>query len=271
MRLSKFGQISRLCARWASTRQLLLFAAVFIGGGVTVQAQTQSRKMIAVSFITVDTHAVDKGVSLLKTLADETRKEPGNKEFTVLKQIDRPYRFATVGVWTDAAAFQAHQSSAAVSSFNKSFEAVQTSPPDEHDLQDIVFDLPASVSAETHAPTNAPSQDGAPAKPAPTSAIYMLEHFDFPGVPEMVVTAVPVIEWLAHAGAAQPGDIRYEIYRQTAPKVNHFQIISEWTDRAAFDAYEHSIAPRKFRHITDQNGPAWRVNLYDQRLYEPVN
>jgi quinol monooxygenase YgiN len=50
----------------------------------------------------------DDGVALLKQLADDSRRDPGNTRFDVVQQTNRPNHFTVIEVWNDRPAFDAH-------------------------------------------------------------------------------------------------------------------------------------------------------------------
>jgi quinol monooxygenase YgiN len=102
-------------------------------------------------------------------------------------------------------------------------------------------------------------------------ALYMVEHVDFlGGDPAIAAAAVPLVKALAEASQKEAGVVRYEIYRQPPPRINHYEVVAAWADGKAFDAYETAAHTRDFRAATAQGGRAWRANLYDQRLYKAL-
>ncbi len=46
--------------------------------------------------------------TILQKLVEESRKEPGNKSYTLYQQVMHPGEFRTVEEWTDQAAMDAH-------------------------------------------------------------------------------------------------------------------------------------------------------------------
>ena len=110
---------------------------------------------------------------------------------------------------------------------------------------------------------NAPS----PATPA-SGALYMAEHVDFlGGDPAIAATAAPLVKALAESSQKEEGVVRWDVYRQPPPRINHYEVIAAWKDAKAFDAHETAAHVLQFRAATAQGGRAWRANLYDQRLY----
>ena len=108
------------------------------------------------------------------------------------------------------------------------------------------------------------------ARAAPAGGgIYMVEHVDFlGGDPAIAIAAAPLVKALAEASQKEAGVVRYDIYRQPPPRINHYEVVAVWTDAKAFDAHETAVHTLQFRAATAQGGLAWRANLYDQRLYK---
>ena len=137
-----------------------------------------------------------------------------------------------------------------MSEFQGALKSIRNSPPDRHMLQPFA---------------------NAPARAVPPGALFVVEHVDFlGGDPAIVVAAAPLVKALAEASQQEAGIVRYEIYRQPPPRINHYEVVAAWTDAKAFDAHETSAHTRQFRAATAQGGKAWRANLYDQRLYKAL-
>jgi quinol monooxygenase YgiN len=216
------------------------------------EAQAQSGDAVfAVTYLDVGAGAVPQGVELIKKYRDQSRREAANLEFTVLQEVSRPNRFVVMEGWRDQAAFEAHDKGAAKAEFEGALKAIRNSPPDRHMLQPFA---------------------NAPARPMPAGgALYMVEHVDFlGGDPAIAVAAAPLVKALAEASQQEAGAVRYEIYRQPPPRINHYEVVAAWTDAKAFDVHEAAAYTREFRAATAQGGRAWRANLYDQRLYKAL-
>lgn len=72
-----------------------------------------------VTHVDVPPTSKDACIAELKTLAEASRKEPGNLAFGVTQQANRPNHFTVVEVWQDQKAFDAH----AVAAHTKKFRA----------------------------------------------------------------------------------------------------------------------------------------------------
>jgi quinol monooxygenase YgiN len=235
--------------RWAAAGSLMMAAA--IAAASAAWAQAGAEPVYAVTYLDVGTGAVPQGVDLLKKYRELSAREAGELEFTILQETSRPNRFAIVEGWKDQAAFEAHDKGTAKAEFQDALKPIRNSPPDRHMLQPFA---------------NAPSR----AAPA-SGALYMVEHVDFMGGdPAVVIAAQPLVKALAQAGQKEAGAVRYEIYRQPPPRINHYEVVAVWTDQKAFDAHETAAHTLQFRGDTAMGGPSWRVNLYDQRLYKAL-
>jgi quinol monooxygenase YgiN len=235
-------------ARWCVCVPL----ALIVAAGVAPAAQAQTGDSVyAVTYLDVGTNAVPQGVDLIKRYRDASRREPANLELTVLQETSRPNHFAIMEGWKDQGAFDAHDKGAVKTEFEGALKPIRNSPPDRHMLQPYA---------------NAPS----PATPA-AGALYMVEHVDFlGGDPSIAETAQPLVKGLAESSKKEDGVVRYDVYRQPPPRINHYEVIAAWKDAKAFDAHETAPHTLQFRGATAQGSRAWRANLYDQRLYKAL-
>jgi quinol monooxygenase YgiN len=212
-------------------------------------AQVGAAAVYAVTYLDVGSGAVPQGVDLLKTYRESSGREAGSLEFTVLQETSRPNRFVIIEGWTDQAAFETHDKGIAKAAFQDALKPIRNSPPDRHMLQ--------------------PFANGRPPIAPASGALYMVEHVDFMGGdPAIAKAAEPLVRGLAESSRQEAGTVRYEIFRQPPPRINHYEVVAAWTDAKAFDAHETAAHTLRFRAATAQGGPAWRANLYDQRLYK---
>jgi quinol monooxygenase YgiN len=186
----------------------------------------------------------------LKKFRDASRREAANLEFTILQETSRPNRFVIVEGWKEEAAFETHDKGIAKAEFETALMPVRNSPPDRHMLQSFANAQPRAL---------------------PPGALYMVEHVDFlGGDPAIAIAAAPLVKALAEASKKEVGAVRYDIYRQPPPRINHYEVVAVWTDANAFDTHETAAHTLQFRGATTQGGRAWRANLYDQRLYKAL-
>jgi len=228
---------------------VILASTLATGSAALAQAGGEA---YAVTYVDISPDWVLQGGGLLKQFRDQSRNEAGNVEFTVMEQVDRPNRFIMVEGWKDDAAFQAHLKGANTSQFNFVLEAIRIAPPDRHPL---------------HVYATAPARTG-----AGSGALYMVEHIDFMGGdPAFGLAAQPLVKALAEASQKEPGALRYDVYQQLAPRVNHYAVVAVWTDEKAYDAHETADHTKKFRGATVIPTPPAHANLYDQRIYKPLD
>jgi quinol monooxygenase YgiN len=215
------------------------------------RAQTSADAVYAATYLDVGVSSIDQGVALLKKYRETSQHEASNLEFTLLQETSRPNRFVIVEGWKDQAAFDAHVKAAATTQFLDALKPLRNSPPDRHMMQPFA---------------------NAAARPAPASgALYMVEHVDFlGGDPSIAERAAPLVKGLAESTQKEAGVVRYEVFRQPPPRINHYEVVAAWTDAKAFDAHETAAHTLHFRAASAQGGPTWRANLYDQRLYKAL-
>jgi quinol monooxygenase YgiN len=235
-------------------RQLRNVLAACVGSVAFVAAPALAQSgnpVYAVTYVDVSTDWITQGTGLLKQYRDQSRREAGNLEFTVVQETGRPNRFAIMEGWRDEAAFTAHAKGAGSSLFDFTLAAIRISPPDRHILQAFAT---------------------APARAGSSEALYMVEHVDFlGGDPAIAAAAVPLVRALAAASQKEAGALRYDVYQQPPPRTNHYQVVAAWTDRNAFDAHEVAEHTRQFRGATTMPIMPARANLYDQRVFKALD
>jgi quinol monooxygenase YgiN len=90
--------------------------------------------------------------------------------------------------------------------------------------------------------------------------LYVAAHIDI-GPPNLA-RGEALLRQLAQAGQASPGNLRFDVWRQT-DRANHFNLIAVWRTRQDFDAFTASAPSRDFRAgVASLLG-----SLYDDRLY----
>jgi quinol monooxygenase YgiN len=76
-----------------------------------------ARAFYAVTHVDVPPPRKDDCVVMLKTLAEDSRKDQGNVSFDVVQQTSRPNHFTVIEAWKDRKAFDAHVATAHVRAF----------------------------------------------------------------------------------------------------------------------------------------------------------
>jgi len=237
--------------RGRSIAAAVLAIAAAVAAAPKAHAQGGTEAVYAVTYLDVATNAVPQGIELIKKYRDLSRRDAANLEFTILQETSRPNRFVIMEGWKDQGAFEAHDKGAAKAEFQDALKPIRNSPPDRHMLQPFA---------------------NMPARPASAGgALYMVEHVDFlGGDPAIAAAAAPLVKALAESSQKEAGAVRYEIYRQPPPRINHYEVVAAWTDAKAFEAHETAAYTLQFRGATAKGGSAWRANLYDQRLYKAL-
>jgi quinol monooxygenase YgiN len=75
--------------------------------------------ILAVTHVDVVPPQRDSAATLLKTLAEDSRKQDGNAGFEALTQVSRPNHFTVVAAWRDSRAADAHAMNTATQAFRQ--------------------------------------------------------------------------------------------------------------------------------------------------------
>ncbi len=239
-----FSRLRIVCER-VFAALLLLTAMLAFEGRATAQT---SEPTYSFTYFEVETANAAQAAALMKAYRSESRREEGNLEFVVMQGIDRSNHFVIVEGWTTAAASTKHEQSAATAAFSAAWAPIRISPPDKHVVEP--FALGSLAGAEV------------------SDAIYMVEHIDF--MPAGRDAAPPLVTALAEGARKEAGALRFDVFRQLARRNNHYQVVSKWVGKAAFEAHEIASFARRFRAESSLGKPAQRANLYDQRLYREL-
>jgi quinol monooxygenase YgiN len=222
-----------------------LAICLVIGAATSAMAQAGGGAVYAVTYLDVSTDWILQGAGLIKQYRDTSQREAGNLEFTVLQETTRPNRFAIVEGWRDQKSLDAHAKGADAKRFGFVLEAIRNSPPNQHILEGFAI---------------------APAKSAPAGAVYMIQHVDiaFNGFGSPVQAAFKA---LAGPSQKEAGGLRYDVYEEPDPHLNHFSIVAAWANEKAYDDHEAAPYVKQFRAAIARTGEG---NLYDQRIYKIV-
>jgi quinol monooxygenase YgiN len=222
-----------------------LAICLVIGAATSAMAQAGGGAVYAVTYLDVSTDWILQGAGLIKQYRDTSQREAGNLEFTVLQETTRPNRFAIVEGWRDQKSMDAHAKGADAKRFGFILEAIRNSPPNQHVLEGFAI---------------------APAKSAPAGAVYMIQHVDiaFNGFGSPVQAAFKA---LAGPSPKEAGALRYDVYEEPDPHLNHFSIVAAWTNEKAYEDHEAAPYTKQFRAAIAQTGQG---NLYDQRIYKII-
>lgn len=214
-----------------------LLAALLMLGFAGVSMSQDGGPVYVVTYIEAQPGASE----LLKELQRSSREAMGNLEFEALERIGRPNHYAIVEIWTDAAALEAHATSAEVERFDSRLAPLLISPPDRRIEQALL---------------TGPQRDAGPA------AVYVLVHVDV--IPPNLSEGVDLLKVLAEAGRGEPGNLRFDVL--VTERRNHMTILETWQSAEAEQAHELAPGTRAFR----QNLSGLLGALYDERLYRKL-
>ena len=195
------------------------------------------------TYVDVQLNSTNDGVALIKQYREAVRREKGNSGVDVVQEIGRPYHFVITELWKDQSSFEAHEKGGPTAQFRSKLKAIHNSPYDQRVHQGLAVDSRPW--------------------PAARGTVSVVTHVDVPP-PSKDETEV----WLkrvAEESRKDEGNLRYDVFQQTAPRTNHFTIFEVWKDRNAFDSHEMKSHTRQFREaLAPMLGAP-----YDERLYTP--
>ncbi len=222
----------------------VVLGVAMLGSGIqAAHAQTApSATIYAVTYFDIIPADHAKAVALLRPFAQATRKEDGNVEFTLLEEIGRGGRMATIEAWHGKAALEAHR--AAVETLANKLQPFFAAPFDTRQF------LPLSIG---------PRADNAKLG----STVYVLTHIDV--FPDGKDQATGLVKGFAEASRKDKGAERFDALVWDGHP-NHFHLIEAWTDSGARQAQADADQTKTFRsNLVPLEGA-----LYDERLYKVV-
>jgi quinol monooxygenase YgiN len=220
------------------------FALAIIVMGSVQTARAQEPAAFVVSYIEVAPASKDQVATLLKQLAEASRKDDGNARFEVLQRIDRPHHFAVLEAWADQKAQDAHMAATHTKTFRDKLQPLQAAPYDERPHTALAV---GSMKAGGGA-----------------GAIYAVTHVDF--IPPKKDDGIAALKALVEPSRKEAGNLRYDALQQ-ASRPNHETLVEIWHDQAALDAHLVAAHMKDFRNqLLPMSG-----SLYDERLYRALN
>lgn len=184
-----------------------------------------------VTYIEVQLGRTSEAITLLKDYCDRT----GASGILALQEIHRRNRFVVIESWNDESAFQARKG------------------PDLGEIRNCPNDQRLHTSFAV----------GAPPLPS-AAALYLVTHVDVP--PPRKDETEMLLKRIAEQSPTHPGNLRYDVFQQHAPRTNHFTVVECWVDENAFAAHETHADTLHYR---DALGPMLGAP-YDDRLYRPI-
>jgi quinol monooxygenase YgiN len=224
---------------------LIFFAAALgLATARPVDAEdTVPSPLYIVTYFDVAPTSTQQSAGIIREAADASRKGHGNAGFEAFEEIGRPSRFATLEIWRDKKAADAHNASTVTAAFRNK-------------LQPLMI---GGFGARPHGRLSVAAAKGQ----LPADALYVLTHVDvFPTYKDQTIELVKA---QAEAARKDDGNLRYDVV-QWDGHPNHFTLVEVWRDRKAFDASVTAPHNKEFR---DQLTPL-EGGLYDERLYQAV-
>lgn len=205
------------------------------------QARAQEDAAYMVTYLEVVPSAKGPAATVLKQLADASRKEDGALRFEVFQRIAPSSQFLILEVWKDKAAMDAHGQGAPAKVYREKMTPIALAPIDDR------------VSLATSVAPNPPVK----------GAIVAATHVDV--APPNRDKTVVLLKAYADAVRKTPGNLRFDVLQQTA-RTNHFTTVEVWKDQKAADAHELTAATKDYR----KDVGAMLGALYDQRWYKAL-
>jgi quinol monooxygenase YgiN len=193
------------------------------------------------TYVDVQMNSTGEAAALIRQYREAAQAEKGNSGIDVVQEIGRPYHLVIIELWKDQAAFEAHEKSASAVQFRSRLKAIHNSPYDQR------VHLGLAVDSRSW--------------PAVRGAVSVVTHVDVP--PPQKDQTEAWLKRMAEESRKDDGNLRYDVFQQTAPRTNHFTVLEVWKDRNAFESHEMKAHTRQFREAL---GPMLGAP-YDERLY----
>ena len=194
-----------------------------------------------VTYIEVVPTAKNQGATIIKALAEASRKEAGVTRFEVFERTAPAGQFLILEVWKDKTAMEAHGNGAGAKDYRAKMQPILLAPIDDR------TSIATSVAPATLAP----------------GAVIAATHVDV--APPNRDKTVVLLKAFADTVRKSPGNARYDVLQQTA-RTNHFTVVEVWKDQAAADGHELAAHTKEYR----KDVGAMLGALYDQRWYKAM-
>ncbi len=179
-----------------------------------------------VSYIDVAPAARGTAASLLRQLANASRKDEGNMRFDILQRTAPSNQFAIVAVWKDQKAYDAHLAAAHTKEFRDKIKPYLISAIDDrvHTGMEIAADASGKKWARRHRRGDACGRSAAE---------------------EGRVHCGAQDTWWRTA-ARKPGSVRFDVFQQ-GNRPNHFSVVEIWKNQRRVRRPHHGGArPKNF-------------------------
>jgi quinol monooxygenase YgiN len=228
----------------------LLIGAALVGlAAFSAAAQNQAVPVIdgptyVMTYVEVIPSATNQAIATLKDYRDASRKEQGANFVDIYQEDGQSYRFVVSEVWQNRAAAKAHSSAATTTALVDKVKGIELGPLDVRIHQ-----------AHLATPPKAPGAND----------IIVISHCDVAGgnTQNLMGAFGPLNE----GSRKDAGMVRYEILDEVPAHANHFRLLEEWSNMAAFEAHNRAAHTQTYR----QTIMPWLGTPYDQRIYKAVN
>jgi quinol monooxygenase YgiN len=196
-----------------------------------------------VTYIDVQPSAIEQAIPLLRQHREQSSREGGNSGIVVFQETSRPNRFVIIEGW-DEPSLQLHENAEHTAQFRARLRAIHNSPYDRRVHQAFAVGSEPAIG---------------------TGRFAVVTHVDVPP-PRKDETEV-LLQKLADQSRKDPGNVRYDVFQQNAPRTNHFTVLAMWSDGDGFASNQAALHTRQFR---ENLGPMLGAP-YDERLFTFVD
>jgi quinol monooxygenase YgiN len=207
--------------------------------------QNNNSMLYVATYVDVQLNSMNQGVTLLKRYRDATLSEKGISTVDVVQEIGRPNRFVIAEIWKDDASFETHEKAPQTAQFRNALKAIHNSPYDQRVHRGLAIDPRAWSSG--------------------ANTVSVVTHVDVP--PPRAAETEVLLKRSAEDSRKDEGNVRYDIFQQTAPRTNHFTVFAVWRDRKSFDSHETKPHSLQYREAL---APMLGAPC-DERLYTRLN
>src|SRR5947208_1365570 len=198
---------TKISGRMKMRATLLLLLAIVLMPIVSMQtAYAQDNAVYVVSYIDVAPAARGMATSLLRQLANASRKDEGNMRFDILQRTAPSNQFAIVAVWKDQKAYDAHLAAAHSKEFREKIKPYLISAIDDriHTGMEIAA-TPAGKNGR--------------------GTLVVVTHVDVP--PPQKDGCIVALKTLVADSRKEPGSTRFGGF-QLGKRANHFPVVELW-------------------------------------------
>jgi quinol monooxygenase YgiN len=196
------------------------------------------------NYVEVAPSTASQGLNALRDYRDASRKEPGAIQIDLYQEKGQTQRFVVEEIWQNRTMAREHSEGEASTALLRTLKPIELGPPDVR-VHQIHMATP-------------------PKAPNPTDTI-LITHVDVAG--NNTNNLIKQLDALWDASRNENGMERYEILDEVPLHSNHFRILEEWTNPAAWEAHDRAPPSQAYRDaILKMLGTP-----YDQRFYTVVN